>query len=159
MKSFMQKDPVSPRSDQQEFGSVDTKITSFAMSKDFSFIAISGPPKANQPFTWANSSTPHHGIPETFNFQWVTIKPEPYCLIHPWIIHFILKKFTRVSHNRHHKCAGTFSDVPTSVLISCFLFLSALISTIGSHKGIVYSPEWCISPSVFIKWLNGKSGE
>ena len=66
----------NPRAD----GGVDTKLVSLEMIQNFEITAQSGPTHDDlAPFTWSTdtfSQTPHMGMPVTYDFDWVTIKPQ-----------------------------------------------------------------------------------
>lgn len=62
------------------FGAVDAKVTSLSLlDSDFAVLAINGPTHQEQaPFTfldprWAN--TTRVGVADTFDFDWVTVRP------------------------------------------------------------------------------------
>lgn len=62
----------------EAFGAIDSKITSYALAKAGSALAISGPTHTQHPpFSWtggfaSQKEFPHYGQPTTFNFDWVT---------------------------------------------------------------------------------------
>jgi len=68
---------ISSRYDLESYpyplGGVDTKVTSAAMVKDISCLAIAGPTSQSvPPFSWAEFlGWPHFGVPYTYDFDWL----------------------------------------------------------------------------------------
>jgi len=59
-------------------GAIDTKITTSQLYSSLTTIAIAGPTTQNQPvFAWSGqwASQSHVGLPYSYNFPWVTLKP------------------------------------------------------------------------------------
>ena len=60
------------------FGGIDTKVTSDSLIGDIKCSAISGPTHQQlPPFVWTSEFADYHeGLPTTWNFDWVEMKPE-----------------------------------------------------------------------------------
>eukprot|EP00123_Amoebidium_parasiticum_P015329 comp22904_c0_seq1/m.36227 comp22904_c0_seq1/g.36227 ORF comp22904_c0_seq1/g.36227 comp22904_c0_seq1/m.36227 type:complete len:609 (-) comp22904_c0_seq1:44-1870(-) len=63
------------------FGGVDTKVTTWALARSMSAVAISGPTSVDQPvFAWSRSnyteSVSHVGLPDEYDFPWVRFYPK-----------------------------------------------------------------------------------
>ena len=67
-------DLILDQSNRKASGGIDSKITSYLMSKSNIILAISGPASTdnNSYFNWSNfKDEPHYGLPEEYNFSWV----------------------------------------------------------------------------------------
>lgn len=63
-------------------GCYDTKVTDYFLALNFTSFAVSGPTVGGDselpPFRWTRSMPHHMGMPDVFNFSFVTMKPEDF---------------------------------------------------------------------------------
>jgi len=62
------------------FGCYDTKVADYKMAVEMASVIINGPTRSHhlKPFSWNGSYSDysHVGLPETYNFDWVTTQPQ-----------------------------------------------------------------------------------
>lgn len=65
----------------RDHGATDMKMTSFSLSRQAEFVAVSGPPYDNEdvtPFAWSKAdfgnSTKHFGLPDVWKFKPILVK-------------------------------------------------------------------------------------